>query len=169
MESFHVVRYCIGLVADLILWCFFSGEGSFIGTAGTSYKYSWGDPYGGQLYLWWSVAAMTVHLCLNIIAARYRQPIDVLSFCCALVSFVAVVHHGFMTEQDYLELNQSKGFWEVLKNIPTMGNTPSEPVPAEAIHWAMVEMFVMVFVTIDALYCILQLQRVLQMRTRFDI
>jgi hypothetical protein len=169
MESFPIGRYSVGLFADGILWCFFASEGSFIGTAGTSYKYTWGDPYGGQLYFWWCVIAMLIQVGVNIMAVRYSQSIDVLSFCCALVGFVAVAHHGYMTEQDYLELNQSKGFWEVLNTIPTMGNTPSEPVAAEAIHWAMVEMFVMVFVTIDALYCISQLQHLFQMRTRFDL
>lgn len=135
-------------LVDFVFLCFIFGEASFTGSAGTNYYIEIdGVKHGmaGDWYFIWfvSVAAAQLFFC------NYKTaPV---TFFLHVMAAVFVAQFGMFTNQDYLELNGTDvGWWATLKDVSTMGNTPREFVPAEAIHWAMVEAVVIVLVIIDA-------------------
>ncbi|MAU14005.1 MAG: hypothetical protein CMH46_00510 [Muricauda sp.] len=126
-------------------------EASFTGSAGTSYKiFGSGIEYGGAVYFFWFLLNMLFSFFYNIL---YAKKLDLTSFWYYFFAWLAILQYGLQTAKDYQELGEDRDRWWALGNIETLGNTPRDPVAAEPIHWALVELFTYVLVIVDFVYC----------------
>jgi len=143
------------LVRDLVLIVNAFIEGSFTGSAGTGYGYGQNTlrNVGGFIFVWLCVNT-GISLLWNAWLISNSRPFDTTSLLLYAFSVTAVAQYGKFIDLDYVEEGQGReiGFWNTLNNIQTLGNTPQDPVSAEAISWALVEMFVYTLVIIDFVY-----------------
>lgn len=149
----------ISLLRDFIFIFLLFFETSFTGSAGTTYKI-YGISYGAAVYFLWFTFNMLISLGYNILALHRFSRIkpDFTSFWYYAFASLAIYQYGRQTAIDYQELGDYRNIWSAFSNIQTMGNNPTEPVPAEPIHWAMTELFVYVLVIQDFIYCFKKLQ-----------
>ncbi len=142
---------------DFVFLCIVLGEASFTGSAGTNYYIELNGTkhgMGGDFYFIWFVTIAA----LQILFCNYRTA--VVTFTLHLIGAVFIAQYGMFIALDYEELpnGTNPGWWTTLKNVQTMGNTPTQFVSAEAIHWAIVEAVVVVRVIIDAVVQLLDLR-----------
>lgn len=148
----------IGIVRDLVLIVLVFIEGSFTNSAGRHYAFGDSEGVGGFIFVW---------LCANVGLSALRNvfsccfssllgEFDMTSFLLYLFSLVAVAQYAHFIDLDYKELGNGddKGFWATLNSIRTLGNEPQQPVDAEAISWALVELFVYTLVVLDLVWCV---------------
>jgi len=144
-------------VLDIIFLAFIIGEASFTGSAGTNYYIEIdGTKHGmaGDWYFIWFVTVASIQLFF----CNYKTAPA--TFFLHLAGAIFVAQYGFFTALDYKELNGTDiSWWDTLKDISTMGNTPRAYVPSEAIHWAIVEAVVIVLVIIDAVVHLLYITK----------
>ena len=143
------------LVVDIVFLAFIFGEASFTGSAGTNYYLEIDGVkhgMGGDFYFIWFVVVATLQICLtNFKTAR-------VTFFLHAIGAVFVAQYGYFINLDYEEANQtSLGWWGTLQNVSTLGNAPRGYVTSEAIHWALVEVVLVVLVCIDVTYQLMHL------------
>lgn len=145
----------LALLRDFLFLCLLFFETSFTGSAGTSYKFATGVPYGGTVYFVYFLINAIISLCYNILALHRNvtRQADFTSFWYYFFAWLALYQYGRQTAIDYKELGDYHDIWWVFSNIQTMGNDPLAKVAAEPIHWAMTELFIYVLIVQDFVYC----------------
>lgn len=144
-----IINMIFQFLLDFIFLCIIFGEASFTGSAGTNYYIEiQGNKHamGGDFYFIWFVSVTAIQLFF----CNYKTaPV---TFLLHGIGTVFITQYGMFNALDYLELPNGTdiGWWQSLKDVSTMGNEPRQFVPAEAIHWAIVEAVVIVLVVIDA-------------------
>lgn len=148
--------YLAPLVRDLVIMVNFWIEGSFTGSAGTTYNYEDGvlRNVGGFLFVWLCVN-VGISFLWNAWRFAYKEPFDLTSLMLYIFALSAVFSYAHFTNQDYRELDgRDIGFWNTLNNIKTLGNQPEASPSAEAVSWALTEMFMYTLVVIDFVHCL---------------
>jgi hypothetical protein len=153
------VYNCLAIARDAVVIAIIMGEGSFTGSAGRHYGLDEHDAAIGLFY-WWYLLTNTAAAYVRNIAAlltrgRRFGTCDPTSALLYTFAFLAVHQYAVFTSLDYVESATlpSQTMWDALRKISTLGNEPRLPVPAEAISWALVEMFAYALVVCDIVYC----------------
>ena len=152
-----------GVLRGLPLLFLMIGESSFAGSAGTQYYL---DKKGtvriGLLLFWYLFVAAILSGLLNIVriflGPKALGSVDLTSTMLYGFAASAVASYGRFISLDYVEAGVTdpnvQTMWGVLQSISTLGNEPRSTVPAEAISWALVEMFAYLLVLLDTTYCL---------------
>lgn len=155
--STQFVVNLLGVLRDFVMVYLVFIEGSFTNSSGRHYAFGDFENVGGFIF-GWLCANFILGLLRNIGCIFFRTlgAFDPTSTLLYLFAFVAVWQYAHFINLDYVELGEGEdvGFWETLNAIKTLGNHPRQFVEAEAISWAMVEMFVYIMIVADFVYCV---------------